>query len=96
MCRGVHTRPQGEHTYKGRFRHVDVRLDAPTQVHRAYTRKRAGAGTWMHVQTRTHTFKRHTNRKDRYRHVEVRADVYTNVHLAYTPKRAVTDTWMNV
>ena len=53
--RGVHMHKQGVHTEKGRYRHVDVRPEVYTHVHKAYTPKRGGTGTWMHVKRHTHT-----------------------------------------
>ena len=61
--RGVQPREQGQNTAKGRYRHVDPRLEAYSHVHKANTSKRAGKGTWINVQRRTATCTGPTHRK---------------------------------
>ena len=49
-CPGVQARAQGIHTEKYRYRFVDPRPEAYRHVHKAYTEKRVGTGTWIHIQ----------------------------------------------
>ena len=62
--RGVRIRAQSLHTEKSRYRHGDTRPKAYLHVHKAYTPKRAGTGTEIHVQRRTCTCTKPTHRKE--------------------------------
>ena len=45
----VHTRAMGVHTEHGNYSNMDPRPHTYKHEHRAYTLKRAGTGTWIHV-----------------------------------------------
>ena len=61
--KSVQAHAQGLHTEKGRLRYVDPRPEEYRHVHTAYTPKRAGTGTWIHLQRRAGTFTESTRRK---------------------------------
>ena len=62
LSKGIQPRAQGQHTEKSRYRHVESRPEAYSNVHKANIPEKAGTCMWIQIQGLTATCSQPTHR----------------------------------